>query len=77
MPEGPILAVFGVLGGPWAQVGAKGVLEKVLGCILGGFWQANFFDIFGWEFLIKKAQRSNQVFNGFWVIFGSILDCVF
>jgi len=38
VPGGYILDTFGALGASWAQVGAKGVLESALGCILAGFW---------------------------------------
>ena len=49
VPGDPILDTFGVQVAPWAPFGAKGVLDRVLGCILGELWPpfgspwANFF----------------------------------
>ena len=78
------MTIFGVLGAPWTQVGAKGALEKVLGCILGGFgppfgspWANVFSTFLDGHFKSKKTQLPNQVLGGLWVNFGSFFGSFF
>ena len=76
VPGGHILDTFGALGASWAQVGAKGVLESALGCILAGFWPpfgnpwAYFFRYF-WMQISSRKKVSFQ--TNILLYFGSIL----
>ena len=80
VPGGPILAIFGVLGAHWAQVGAKGALEIVLGCILGRFWPpfgspwGHFFRHFWMEISSqKKLSFQTNFLVDFELILGQFL----